>query len=70
MIFTVTASVFVFLLATKLYNLGWGIAMGVLTFIPCVGLITLLIINSKATATLKSKGIKVGLLGAKLSDLD
>ncbi len=66
----VTAAVFVFLLATKVYNTALGIVMGILTLIPLVGLITLLIINSRATATLNINGIRVGLLGAIMSDLD
>lgn len=64
-----TATVFVFMLATKLYGQSTGIVYGVLTLIPCVGLIVLLIINQKATTVLKENGVRVGLLGAKLSDL-
>ena len=60
-----TASVFVFLLATKVYSTGVGIAMGILTLIPCLGFIALLIINAKATSTLNLNGVRVGLLGAK-----
>jgi hypothetical protein len=65
----IVATVFVFLLATKIYTTGVGILLGVLTLIPIVGLIVLLIVNGKATAILKSNGIKVGLLGARMSDL-
>ena len=64
----ITGTVFVFLLATKLYGTGVGILMGILTLIPCLGLIMLLIVNAKATAILKQNGIKVGLLGATLPD--
>lgn len=59
--------VFVFLLATKVYGIGAGVILGVLTFIPCIGLIVLLIINGKATSILRQNGHKVGLLGADLS---
>jgi len=65
----ITATVFVFLLATKVYSTGLGVLLGILTLIPCVGLIVLLIINGKATGVLKKHGIRVGLLGAKLSDI-
>lgn len=65
----ITATVFVFLLATKVYSTGMGVLLGILTLIPCVGLIVLLIINAKATSTLKSHGIHVGLLGASSSDI-
>jgi hypothetical protein len=63
------ATVFVFLLATKVYSTGMGIVLAVLTLIPCIGLIALLIINGKATAVLKKHGIEVGLLGANVSDI-
>lgn len=61
---SVTAAVFVFMLAIQLYGTGPGIALGVCTLIPLVGLITLLIVNNKATNLLKQHGVKVGLLGA------
>jgi hypothetical protein len=66
---SITATVFVFLLATKVYSPGMGILLGILTLIPLIGLIVLLIINGKATSTLKSHGIDVGLLGADLSKI-
>jgi asparagine N-glycosylation enzyme membrane subunit Stt3 len=56
--------VFVFLLSTKIYGTGAGILLGMLTLIPCVGLIVLLIINQRATTVLRQNGIRVGLLGA------
>jgi hypothetical protein len=40
--------------------------LGILTLLPCIGLITLLVVNAKATAILKAGGLKVGLLGAKV----
>jgi hypothetical protein len=61
---SVTAAVFVFMLAIALYNTGAGIVLGLLTLVPLVGLIVLLIINNKATNTLRQHGIKVGLMGA------
>jgi predicted Zn finger-like uncharacterized protein len=67
---SLAAAVFVFLLATKVYSTGLGIVLAILTLLPCIGLITLLIINSKATSTLNRNGVHVGFLGAKLSDLD
>ena len=62
-------TIFVFLLAMKVYNTGIGILLGILTLVPCVGLLILLVVNSKATGVLKQNGIKVGLLGADLSKL-
>lgn len=61
----IVGAVFVFLLATKLYGTGLGVLLGILALIPLLGLIVLLIVNGKATNTLKSHGIAVGLLGAK-----
>lgn len=46
------------------YSTGKKIALIVLMFIPLVNLITLLILNSWATASLREAGYKVGLLGA------
>lgn len=40
-----------------------------LMLIPLVSLITLLILNGKATRALQGAGIKVGLMGAKVADL-
>ena len=65
----IVATVFVFLLATKVFGTVLGTVFGVLTMIPCVGLIILLIVNGKATSILKKHGIGVGLLGANLSDI-
>ena len=62
----ITAMVFVFLLSTKLYGTAVGILMGILTLVPCLGLLILLVVNNKATTTLKASGIKVGFLGASL----
>lgn len=58
------ATVFVFLLSTKVYPMATGIVMGILTLIPCIGIIPLLIVNAKATGVLKQNGIEVGLFGA------
>ncbi len=65
----ITSTVFVFLLAIKVYGTGAGIVLGILTLVPCVGLIVLLLVNGKATAILKENGIRVGLLGANLSEI-
>ncbi|VTR91166.1 Uncharacterized protein OS=Fimbriimonas ginsengisoli Gsoil 348 GN=OP10G_3938 PE=4 SV=1 [Gemmata massiliana] len=65
----IAATVFVFLLSTKIYSSGVGVLLGILTLIPCIGLIVLLVINGKATSLLKSRGIHVGLLGARTSDI-
>jgi hypothetical protein len=61
------ATVFVIILAIRVYSVALGIILGLLTFIPCVGLIVLLMVNQKATTILQSNGIKVGLVGADMS---
>jgi hypothetical protein len=65
----VVGSVFVFLLAIKVFSTGAGVLLGILTLVPCLGLIMLLFINSKATSILRQNGLKVGLLGANLSKI-
>ena len=65
---SLVATVFVFLLAMKIYSTGVGVLWGILSLIPCVGLLVLLVVNGKATGVLKENGISVGLLGAKMSD--
>lgn len=62
-------TVFVFLLATKVYSTGTGVLLAILTLIPCVGLVVLLVVNGKATGILKQNGVRVGLLGANLSQI-
>ena len=60
---------FVFSLAIKVYSPLAGVLLGMLTLIPCIGLIILAAVNGKATSILKQNGIKVGFLGAKLSQI-
>ena len=66
---SVAGTVFVFMLALRLYSTATGVVLGVLTLIPCVGLIVLLVVNSRATAFLQRHGVKVGLLGARMRDV-
>jgi hypothetical protein len=61
------ATVSVILLAIRVYSIAAGILLGIGTFIPCLGLLILLLINGKATKILQENGHKVGLLGADLS---
>ena len=59
---------FVFLLAVEVQGTGLGIVFGILTFIPCLGLIILLIVNH-ATSMLQTNRVRVGLMGANMSDI-
>jgi len=54
----------IFLLANELYNAGIGVLCAILMIVPCIQLITLLIVNGKATSFLQQNGIKVGFMGA------
>ena len=60
--------VFAAMLANKLYNVAGAIFVGILSAIPCINLITWMVVNGKATRMLRDKGITVGFLGADLSD--
>lgn len=60
-----TSAVFVILLSMKVYHPALGILFAILTCVPLLGLLVLLLINQRATKTLKENGIEVGLLGAK-----
>ena len=59
----VFAIVAIFLLAKEVSNVGIGVLCGVLMCVPCISLITLLIVNQMATSYLQRHGIKVGFLG-------
>jgi len=65
----ISGTFFVFSMAIKVYNPLAGVLLGLLTLIPCIGLINLAAVNGKATSILKQNGIKVGFLGAKLSQI-
>jgi hypothetical protein len=69
LILGLVGTVFVFLLAIRVYSTVMGVVLGILTLVPCIGLIVLLVVNGKATSILRQNGIKVGLLGADLSKI-
>lgn len=52
-----------FMLANTLHNPVVGVLCAILVIIPCISLITLLIINQQATGYLSSRGVKVGFMG-------
>lgn len=68
---TLVASILTILLTSNVYNsILIGIILGLLCFIPCAGLLLLFGISQQATRLLKKNGIKVGLIGADLSQFD
>ena len=46
------------------FNLGLQFVFGILMFIPVVNLITLFVLNAKATRALREAGLRVGFFGA------
>jgi len=62
-------AVLIYRLATALDE-PWPWLYVVCAFIPYVNTATLLIVNVKATAALKARGIRVGLMGADRSELN
>ncbi len=71
LVYTIIAIVFVFQFGTSL-KIGQVAMIGILIllFIPLVGLLTLLILNGKATRLLREGGIRVGLMGASRENLE
>ncbi|MEO2019109.1 MAG: hypothetical protein ABGZ53_32595 [Fuerstiella sp.] len=69
LVVVLVGAVFVFMLAIKVYGTGFGIILGVLSFVPLIGFFVLFVVNGKATNVLKENGIKVGLLGANVSSM-
>jgi hypothetical protein len=53
----------IFLLANELYHTAIAVLCVLLIIVPCISLITLLIVNGKATGFLQQHGIKVGFMG-------
>lgn len=60
---------YVFKLSVALYDRGTGIGLAVLTLIPIIGYAFYLVVNGKATKTLRQHGIRVGLMGANAADI-
>lgn len=58
------ASYFCIRLSIKLDGGAGGIVLGILSLVPCLGIVFLLVINQKATGVLNQNGVRVGLLGA------
>ncbi len=68
LVITVITVVFIYRMAKALRLTAWVFAVA--AFIPCIGLLTLLLVNHLATQALRNQGIRVGLLGARISDLE
>jgi hypothetical protein len=68
-VISLTAAILVWAIAIKVFGGGLGTLFGIMSLIPCVGLIMLLVINGKATAVLQNHGYTVGFLGVPMSEL-
>ena len=62
--------IFVFLLAWELRGAFGAVVFGLATVIPCMGLIVLTLVNGYAAAELRKHGVKVGVFGASVADID
>jgi hypothetical protein len=51
------------LVGNKLWGVGAAVLCGILGFLPCIGLITLVVVNGSATSILQRHGYTVGFLG-------
>jgi hypothetical protein len=59
----------VFKLAQELSSTVVGVLCAVLMLVPCNSLLTLVVINSKATTFLQQRGIKVGFMGVNPNNI-
>jgi hypothetical protein len=63
-------AVFVFLTAWELRGAFAALVFGLATFVPCMGLLVITLVNGYATAELKKHGLRVGLFGASAADVE
>jgi cytochrome bd-type quinol oxidase subunit 2 len=56
------------LLLSKVFRSAAAGILALLTLVPLIGLLALLVVNSRATFVLRQNGHKVGLFGARLSE--
>jgi DNA-directed RNA polymerase subunit RPC12/RpoP len=69
LVVSLIGTVLVWAMAIKVFGGGVGTLFGLMSLIPCVGIIMLLVINGKATAVLQNHGYTVGFLGVPMSEL-
>lgn len=66
LVVSVFQSVAMFRMGKTVYSMGSAVALAIVSFVPCIGLICMLIVNSSATKKLTASGIKVGFMGSDL----
>lgn len=64
------AAYFVFRLANAVYGIAPGLICAAATFVPCIGLFAVLILNGTTMDQLRKRGIKVGFMGATKTQVD
>ena len=62
--------VFTYLLVRNVYNPTVAALLAIFMLVPCINIFILLAASQKATKVLKAENIKVGLLGANMSQFD
>ncbi len=70
LIYIIVMAVVVFRVINALYSLPRAIIYALFSIVPMINLLLLLSISSTATKLLKANGFKVGLLGAKMADVE
>jgi hypothetical protein len=63
-------AVFVVLIGLKVSGPAGAVVFGILTLIPCVSLFMIVIVNVQATGVLQRNGVRVGLIGARIADIN
>jgi hypothetical protein len=69
LVMVVIAEVLIFQLARHTFSSTAAVLSAVAVLIPCLGLLALLIVNVQATTILQANGVRVGFLGARMSDV-
>lgn len=68
--FAICVVCFCSILAFELFGKASASVLTILSLIPLLNLIAFLIVNTRANKILKSHGLRVGLIGANLSEID
>ena len=66
----IASVVYVYRLAAALHGTTAGVVLALLTLVPCLGLVVLLVLSQQAIGRLQTAGIKVGLMGADLTQFN
>ncbi|QDU30699.1 hypothetical protein ETAA8_58470 [Anatilimnocola aggregata] len=70
LVISVLQSVAMYGLGKRVYGSASAIGLALVSFVPCVGLLFMLMANGAATKKLTAGGIKVGFMGADLKQFE